>query len=225
MTSFAAIIVIIAVWIFAFAVAVSIHEFSHAYIADKLGDPTPKLDGRLSLNPLVHYDPVGTTLLLVLVVLYILGLFPVPFGWAKPVRIDPFNFRNPRKDEALVSVAGPASNIILAVILSLIARFAFTAFSPLSGYVSLITPLIVLNIALGIFNLIPIHPLDGGKILVGIIPQKYAVAFDSFLNRYGLILLLFVIFPIFRGQSIISLIISPLVNFILSILIPGSGAI
>src|SRR4030065_1044138 len=108
----------IIVWILAFVVAITIHETAHAWMADRLGDPTPRMMGRLSLNPLVHYDPIGTTLLLVLVVMRAFGIPVIPFGWAKPVRFDPYNLKNPRRDAAIISLAGPLSNFILAIILS-----------------------------------------------------------------------------------------------------------
>src|SRR3990172_2230938 len=105
-------------WILAFVVAITVHEAAHALVADRLGDPTPRLQGRLSLNPLVHYDPVGTTLLLVLVIMRALGAPVIPFGWAKPVGFDPYNLRHPRRDTALISFAGPAANLALAALLS-----------------------------------------------------------------------------------------------------------
>jgi Zn-dependent protease len=91
------------IWILAFIVAITIHETSHAWMADRLGDPTARLMGRLSLNPLVHYDPIGTTLLLVLVIMRAIGIPVIPFGWAKPVQFDPYNLKNPRRDAALKS--------------------------------------------------------------------------------------------------------------------------
>jgi Zn-dependent protease len=212
-------------WLLAFATAITIHEAAHAWMADRLGDPTPRLDGRLSLNPLVHYDPVGTTLLLVLVILRALGFPVIPFGWAKPVVFDPYNLANPRRDAALISLAGPSANLILALILSLLSRISLTPFSPFSSLPNILYPFIVLNVVLAIFNLIPLHPLDGGKILVGLLPSRQARQTDIFLNRYGLILLLFLIFPVFGGTSAVLLIISPLLNLFLRILIPGNPII
>jgi Zn-dependent protease len=213
-------------WLFAFVVAITVHEASHAWMANRLGDPTPKLMGRLSLNPLVHYDPIGTTLLLVLVVLRAFGAPVLPFGWAKSVGFDPYNLKNPRKDTALISLAGPMANLILATILSLILRLGILSpFSSVSFLVNILLPVIILNVSLAIFNLLPIHPLDGEKILVGILPKKDALEFDRFMNRFGTLILFFFIFPSFNGNSPLTLVISPIFNFILNILLPSSNIV
>jgi len=209
-------------WILAFVVAITIHEGAHAWMADKLGDPTARLMGRLSLNPLVHYDRVGTTLLLVLVVMRAIGIPVIPFGWAKPVVFDPYNLKNPRRDSALISLAGPASNLLLALVLSIVLRLSsFAPFASLT--LSLfVFPIIMLNVVLAVFNLVPIHPLDGGKIFIGLLPSREAADADVFLKRYGFIILLFLIFPTFGGTSPIFFVLSPVIDFILGILIPGS---
>ena len=212
-------------WILAFVVVITIHEAAHAWMADRLGDPTPKLMGRLSLNPIVHYDPIGTTMLLILVILRALGAPVIPFGWAKPVRFDPYNLKNPRRDAALISLAGPGSNLALAIILSLVLRIFQNPFSPVAFISNLIYPLIILNVALAIFNLVPVHPLDGGKILVGLLPEKDAYEADLFMRRYGTIILFLLIFPTIQGQSPISLFLFPILRVILGILLPGSTAI
>jgi Zn-dependent protease len=208
-------------WIIAFIIAITIHEASHAYMADRLGDPTARLMGRLSLNPLVHYDRVGTTLLLGTVFLRALGFPVIPFGWAKPVRFDPYNLKNPKRDSALISVAGPASNLILATLFSIVLRLTLNPLSSFGYLPNLIIPIIFLNVVLAIFNLIPIHPLDGGKILIGLLPEGDAEEADLFLRRYGMLILFFLIFPVFGGTSPAFMVISPVINFITNLLVPG----
>lgn len=212
-------------WIVAFVIAITFHEAAHAWMADRLGDPTARLMGRLSLNPIVHYDPIGTTLLLVLVFMRALGAPVIPFGWAKPVRFDPYNLENPRRDSALISLAGPASNLILATFLSIILRLTSSPFSGLAFLPSLLIPIIVLNVVLALFNLVPIHPLDGGKIFIGLLPEKEAREADVFLRRYGMIILLFLIFPSVGGTSPIFTVLSPVLNIILGLLIPGNPVV
>lgn len=212
-------------WILAFVIAITVHEAAHAWMSDRLGDPTARMMGRLSLNPIVHYDPIGTTLLLVLVFMRALGFPVIPFGWAKPVRFDPFNLQNPRRDSAIISLAGPASNLIVATLLALVLRLTNLPFLSFSLLTTLLIPVITLNVVLAIFNLIPIHPLDGGKIFVGLLPEKDAREADLFLRRYGFIILIFLIFPTFGGTSPLFLVISPVISFILRILIPGNPLI
>lgn len=206
-------------WLIALSVAIAVHEFSHAFAADRLGDPTPRLQGRLTLNPLAHLDPIGTLMLLF-----------VRFGWGKPVVFDPFNLRHPRRDSAIISIAGPLSNfftaILCALLLHLLLSLRLTLISvPFVGIVfylftSLLQPVIIFNIMLGVFNLIPIHPLDGFKIVEGILPDEYARQWKE-LEGYGMLFLLFLIFPVFGGASPISRFISPVIDFFLTILIPG----
>jgi len=203
------------VWFAALLIAISIHEASHAWTANRLGDPTARFAGRITLNPIAHLDPLGTLMLLF-----------TGYGWGKPVPFDPYNLRDPRRDSALISLSGPTSNLILAVILSLLWRLISYFFPPSHTILALIFfPFIRLNIALGIFNLIPFHPLDGGKILIGFISQKRAYFIEEFLNRYSLILLILLILPLFRGYSLLDLIISPLINGLQTLLIPISNPI
>lgn len=213
------------VWLLAFAFAITVHEAAHAWMADRLGDPTPRLEGRLSLNPLVHYDPIGTTLLFILVVMRAMGIPVIPFGWAKPVRFDPFNLADPRRDAAIISLAGPLSNLISAIVFSILLRIYSVSLLPGTLLESLFLPFILLNVSLAIFNLIPVHPLDGGKILVGFLPENSARDVEGFLGRYGFLILLFLIFPTLGGSSPISLIISPAIEAILSILLPQTPII
>lgn len=186
----------------ALLVAITIHEFSHAYMADYLGDPTPRLQKRLNLNPLSHLDAYGLLFMLL-----------VGFGWGKPVVFDPFNLKNPRRDAALISVAGPASNIILAIILSIILHIYNAA-------AIVLVPMIILNVALAIFNLLPIAPLDGFKIVGGILSKKQAKEWYG-LERYGFIFLILILIPIGK-TSLLSSIIRPVVSFVLTFLLPSS---
>ena len=214
-------ILLIIIGIIGFALAIITHEVAHGLMADKLGDPTARLMGRLTLNPIPHIDIYGTILVPALLFLF---HSPFLFGWAKPVPIDPYNLKNPKKDAALISLAGPSANIILAVMLSFFLRILLALF-PLGNLFNLFFYLIEFNIILAIFNLIPIHPLDGGKILIGFLPERQARETDAFLQRFGFILLLILILPIIGGTPLISPIMSPIINFFLHILIPGFSTI
>lgn len=188
----------------ALIISITIHEFAHAFTADRLGDPTPRLRNRLSLNPKSHLDPLGTLMLI---------LFG--FGWGKPVIYDPYNLKNPRKDAALISLSGPLSNLVLAISLGLAVKFITLPF--LLSVV--LVQIIYLNLILAFFNLVPIHPLDGGKILVGFLPKDLAYEYNLLLNRYGLIILMLLVLPL-SGSPPISQLIIPPVNFILNLLLP-----
>jgi len=201
----------------ALIVALTVHEFAHAAVADYLGDPTARLEGRKTLNPLAHIDPIGTFLLPLFL---IFTRSPVVFGWGKLVPFDDYNLKNPRRDAALISLAGPASNLILATFLSLLFRLLLIA-TDSSMIAGLIIPLVILNVGLGIFNLIPIHPLDGAKILLGLLSEESAWKMEALFRQFGSFLLIFLLFPIF-GASPIMLVISPIINLILQILLPGN---
>jgi len=195
-------------WAIALLVAVTVHEFAHALAADKLGDPTPRAHGRLTLNPVAHLDPLGTLALLI-----------AHIGWGKPVPIDPYNLDSPRRDNMLIAFAGPASNFILAILLSFLILKNPLFSPPISQYLNiLISPIIVLSIGLATFNLIPIPPLDGSKVLLGLLPREHAARYEEVFNRYGAFLLLLLIFP-FAGTSLAISIVSPIINTILNFLL------
>jgi Zn-dependent protease len=210
-------LLILILGIVGFAFAIIVHEVAHGWVADRLGDPTARLSGRLTLNPIPHIDIYGSILIpLTLLIFH----SPIMFGWAKPVPYDPYNLKNPKKDSALISLAGPVSNLLMAGVLAIIYRFV-----PNQAVSGLIGEIMVFNIVLAIFNLIPIHPLDGEKILVGILPYKEARQYDQFMNRFGIIILIFLIFPIFNGASLIAPVMYPVINFIINLFIPGFGTI
>ncbi|MCD6334889.1 MAG: site-2 protease family protein [Candidatus Latescibacteria bacterium] len=161
--------------------ALTIHEYAHGWVADKLGDPTARYAGRLTLNPLSHLDPLGTMM-----------LFLVHFGWAKPVPVDPGFFKNPKRDMMWVSLAGPAANIVSAAIFGWIVQL-LVGIGLTSGYLLVILQYgVMINVVLGIFNLIPIPPLDGSKILMGLLPPEQAFRFQQ-LERKGPLILLGII--------------------------------
>jgi len=209
------------IWIAALLVAITVHEFAHAWTANRLGDPTARLKGRMTLNPLAHLDPFGSVLL-PLILLFIRS--PFIFGWGKPVPFDAFNLKSPRRDAALISFAGPAANFILAIFLSFIIRLGHLVIGPTALVGQILTPFIFLAVVLGVFNLVPIHPLDGGKVLIGLLPQKIAYQWDAFLQRFGFFIILLLIFPIF-GFSPLFIIISPIINGLLALLLPGAPSI
>jgi Zn-dependent protease len=158
----------------------------------------------------------------------------VHFGWGKPVVFDPFNLRNPRRDSAVISIAGPMTNFVTAIIGAVLLRLLFTARLAVISSTgaaavvfvisALLEPVIIFNVSLGVFNLIPIHPLDGFKIVEGALPDRYARQWHE-LERYGLIFLLFLAFPILGSVSPISRFISPIISGILYILLPGASVI
>ncbi|MDT8273363.1 MAG: site-2 protease family protein [Desulfomonilia bacterium] len=185
--------------------SITVHEVSHGYAAYRFGDPTAKLAGRLSLNPIKHIDVVG------LLVLFITRMI----GWAKPVPVNPRYFANPRKDMIWVSLAGPASNLALAVICALIFRLfggSLTS-SFLYPLAYMIQIMILINVGLAIFNLIPIPPLDGSHIIEGLLPPDLAAAYAK-IHPYGFIILLVLIFT-----RVVEYLIVPIIRTIVNVLL------
>ena len=177
--------------------AITFHEFCHGYVAYRLGDPTPKLRGRLTLNPLAHLDPMGALMLL---------LFR--FGWAKPVPIDTRYFRRPRRDIGLVSLAGAGGNLLTAVVCGLVVRLVPYPFVHNYALGLFIQLMILINIGLAVFNLIPIPPLDGSKLLYVLLPGRWMEGF-FWLERYGMFVLMGLLF-----LGILPAIMSPIVFFL-----------
>ena len=199
--------------------SIIIHEVSHGFVADKLGDPTARLQGRLTLNPKPHIDLFGS---IILPLILIISHSPMLFGWAKPVPFDPFNLKNPRKDSALISLAGPSANFIIAILFSIIARIlVLINFSGFEFFYSLAVSTVLLNVVLGVFNLIPIHPLDGFKVVGGLLSEKQASEWYQ-LERFGIIFLLAFLFLPVGGSNMHNLVLGPVIRFIIGLLLPES---
>lgn len=174
--------------------SVVIHEVAHGYAAERLGDPTAKYAGRLTINPIAHLDLMGSFIIPVLLVMTHAGFI---FGWAKPVPVNPYNLRNQRWGEALVSAAGPLSNLLLAFIFGVVVR-AHEALGVSAAFVELSMIIVVVNVALALFNMIPMPPLDGSKILFAVL-GRHGFAVRAWFERYwilGIVIVIFVIFPL-----------------------------
>lgn len=193
--------------------AITIHEAAHCYMADWLGDPTPRSQNRLNLDPRSHLDPVGYGLPLIL---RLMGS-PLVFGWGRPSPFDPYNLRNPKRDTLFIALAGPVSNLILASVLSIILRLL-----PVSSLVfQALASILALNISLAVFNLLPVPPLDGSKVLTAFLSHVQTYRFESFARTNSYLLLIIIIFPLFGGQSLATILISPIYSFFLHIFLPG----
>lgn len=195
-------------------IAFTLHELAHAWVADQLGDPTPRRMGRLTLNPLAHLDPIGSLLLVF-----------AGFGWAKPVMTNPYNFRNgPRLGMALVAAAGPAANLLMAIVAAIPFRVGLLALNtraltPIGGVLP--TPalflfdFILINIYLMLFNLLPIGPLDGLKVLSGFAPREWDQALHV-LEQWGMFILMALVF---LGQGLLGLVLGGPANLLISLLV------
>lgn len=199
--------------------AVTLHEVAHGYLAERFGDPTARLLGRLTLNPLKHLDPIGT-----------LALLLFGFGWAKPVPVNFGNLRRPKRDMIWVSLGGPVTNLLLAVVSALLLRLLvhFGDRLPLQGGVGgmVLEPIalmlgfsLYINVLLGVFNLLPLPPFDGGRVLIGLLPERPAQKIAA-LEPFGFIIVLLLIFY----TDLWSLVFQPLINALV-VLLSGPGFI
>lgn len=186
--------------------ALTLHEYAHGYVAYRLGDPTARDAGRLTLNPLSHLDPIGT-----------IAFFFIKFGWAKPVPVNPYYFKNPRQDMLWVALAGPVTNLLLAVASALLLK-AMIGTASVIPYTPMLSAILVplynmlvasvwINLVLCIFNFLPIPPLDGGRILTGLLPEDLARTYASF-ERYGFIVILLLAF-----SGVLGTVIFPVIRF------------
>lgn len=193
--------------------AVTFHELAHGWVADKLGDPTARLLGRLTLNPIKHLDPIGT------LVFFLTRMI----GWAKPVPVNPLNFRDPLKGMMWVAVAGPVTNLFLAAVSAVILRLLLASgafFDPSLSFIMkplymMIQVSVIINVGLAVFNFIPIPPLDGSKVLMGLLSREQAEIFAK-IEPYGFLILILLIMT-----DVFHIILSPIIRFIVSLLLGG----
>ena len=197
-------------------VSFPVHEFAHAYVAYRLGDGTAKMFGRLTLNPIAHFDPLGGLMLVAS------SLFGVGIGWAKPTPVNPSNLRGGRDSEGIVAFAGPASNLVLAALGAIPIRLLAAVHADLPESVYLVLFYFVLiNVALMLFNLLPIPPLDGSKVLFSMMNPRQVYQYRPVLEQYGFVILIFVAFvPLLPGgdtifQFVFSKIGIPIVRFLI----------
>ena len=210
----------IAIQLLVILLALSVHESAHGWMAERFGDPTARMQGRITLNPIAHIDPIGTVVFPLM-----LALMGAPvFGWAKPVMVNPHNLRNPRKDEIYIAAAGPISNIIKAIGGLVVFIILYQTGIVGSIYVTsrsaeaitiLLLNLILINIFLAIFNLLPIPPLDGSRILEGILEGEALRTFKK-IEPYGFIILIAVIY-----LGIFDIVARPIINMVMKILFYG----
>jgi len=186
----------------ALLLSISLHEFAHCFVTDKLGDPTPRVKGRLTLNPLAHLDPIGTAAIIL-----------TGFGWGKAAPYDPYNLKEPLRDTALIAAAGPAMNFVIVLLMSALIHFGIGG-AFIAAFASMV---IFVNLMLAIFNLLPIYPLDGGKIMQAILPTQASLEYQELMERYGLVILIFLVFPWAGGRSAVSALLGPLLEMLLGV--------
>lgn len=194
------------IWVIAFLISGAFHEFAHAWSAFRLGDSTAQMEGRLTVNPIPHIDPTG------LIFLIIMAASGMGIGWMKPVPVNLYNLRNPRRDFMLISLAGPVSNIILAVPFAVIIHlwpYLVTGGTPIG---KLVEVFLMINVLLAAFNIIPVYPLDGSKVVAGLLPDRFADQWEKTYN-FGWWILIALMFT-----GMLRLVMYPIMNFILTIL-------
>ncbi len=184
------------------------HEYAHGWMADRLGDPTARYAGRLTLNPLVHIDKWGTLLMPLILFLLTRGSFL--FAYAKPVPYNPYNLRNPKTGPMFVAIAGPAANFLLAIIFGIAIQYL-----PANNFSLFLSVIVYANVLLGVFNLVPIPPLDGSKILYAVLPDSLSQV-KEMLERYGFVFLLIFIFFLFQW-------ITPIISYLYKLFTGGAG--
>jgi Zn-dependent protease len=229
-----AFVILLAAFVTSLMVGLIFHEFCHAFVADSLGDRTPRLLGRLTLNPKAHYDPLGTTL-----------IFFAGFGWAKPVPVNPNYTRNPRQSMMFIAVAGPLSNLVMAGLAGIPIRLGLVPFehpfihpafvhaaaeywtsSPANLLGLFLGTVVVLNVLLAVFNMLPIPPLDGSRVLHGLLPPDLARQYAK-VEPWGMGILLLIVFAPFITQGAFSLltIIGPVIDVLLGVFVGDSGSL
>ena len=200
----------VAVWAAPILFAITLHEAAHGWVANKLGDPTAKKLGRITINPIKHIDPVGT----VAVPLFLAMISPFVMGWAKPVPVEPRYFKSPLLDMALVAVAGPVSNFIMACIWAMLIKLAYLSMETsqlLAFLIEMGKNGIIINIVLMVLNLLPIPPLDGGRVVAGVLPPNIALPFMR-LERFGMVIILLLL-----DSGILGIILWPIVMHFVNI--------
>ena len=201
----------IAVWAAPILFAITLHEAAHGWVANKLGDPTAKNLGRITINPIKHIDPVGT----IVVPLFLAMVSPFVMGWAKPVPVEPRYFKSPLLDMALVAVAGPVSNFFMACFWAMFIQLVYMSLEHSHLLVFLATMGkngIIINIVLMVLNLLPIPPLDGGRVVAGVLPPNLAMPFMQ-LERFGMVIIL-----VLLVSGILGKILWPIVQYFINII-------